>query len=364
MINKRSDNIRLFVDAMDSILRQNEQVDGRGQKRLVQDLIKIENKFKRTLLSTAHGPKLYHKFMDFILKVGESEPDELKTNYVPDSKEDMLAFQEEISQENGNILRARVYFRERQNMFSKYIATAFHKKRSNMLHKFRINYEFARWVMDNYHGPKKRELRKLYQSILDTRKILCENNLPLVLHSVKIFWCKIPETSLEYEDLVNDASEGLLTAIDKFVPPYRHVFRSTGIGRMTLNMSTDHSSTMLKLSPKDKRILYRARKAKSILKNPADGDILKYVQESFPNVTQPYLTELLAATSVSDIDGKTDDSYPLSEKLSDVRTPVDEQVIGGQLRDKTYGAFFTLYIRERKIVRLKLGIDEFEDTEL
>lgn len=356
MLPKHSDNFRQFVEAMDTILRTTEKVDGRDQRKLLEDLIALETKFRKRLLSTKHGGKLYREFMDFILKKGRHTPKENESNYIPDDKADMMEFQDVVSQESRNILRARVYFRERQDMFSESIAKAFHRNRSSMLHKFKVNYEFVMWTMENYHGPNRRVLATLTKHIIKTRKILCENNLPLAINRAKIFWSSVPETHLEYMDLIQTSSEGLITAIDKFVPPYKTVFRTTAIGRMTLNMSTDHSATLVKLSPRDKRILYRARKARGKEKLTNENEILAYVQQSFKNVTKEYLNEILAAAQGAvDIDHKAEDSHPLSEKIPDIGVPVDEQAASGELREKLSDGLFTLVTRERKIVCLKNG---------
>ncbi|NIP30507.1 MAG: hypothetical protein GTN59_08105, partial [Candidatus Dadabacteria bacterium] len=98
-------------------------------------------------------------------------------------------------------------------------------------------------------------------------------------------------------DFIQNANEGLMNAIDKFVPPYKTVFRSVAIGRMTLNMHTDHNATMVKFSPTEKRILYRANNAKVKAKLTDQGDILNYVKESFNSVTPEKLRDILSAAT-------------------------------------------------------------------
>lgn len=63
-------------------------------------------------------------------------------------------------------------------------------------------------------------------------------------------------------DIVQIAIEGLLTAIDKFVPPFSRVFRSVIIGRLTGGLIADYSQTMLHFFPSDKKTIYRANKAR------------------------------------------------------------------------------------------------------
>lgn len=357
MIKTHSNLFRQFVVAMDTLIKENAVVDNRNQRALLDDLFVVENQFKKVLLSSHHGKKVYADFMDFILKEGFDHQDDLPEGYIPRNRDDLLAFKEELSEDGRNILRARVYFRERQNTFSKRIAKAFHKHSPDLLHRFKINYEFARWSVEHYKGPKWRTLRKLYKDILELRKILCENNLPFAINQAKVFWSKSPETHLEYMDLIQASSEGLLTAIDKFVPPYKTVFRSTAIGRMKLNMRDESSSTLVKLPPREKRILYRAKNAKTKEKLTKESDILAYVGKSFKGVTADELADIQsAAATTASIDEKPDDSYSLSEKLHDTSDPIDERVIKRDLRDKvTDAVHWILSIIERKVIQMKNG---------
>jgi RNA polymerase sigma factor (sigma-70 family) len=245
-----------------------------------------------------------------------------------------------------------------------------------MLHKFRINFLFAKWVLEkevteklndknelqkttvykNYKGPSKKRLEAIYKEIIETRSKLCENNLPLAINRAKIFWSKVPANHLEYMDLIQASSEGLITALDKFVPPYRTVFRSTAIGRMTLNMMTDYNDTLVKIPPKEKRILYRANNAKRKENITDQSKIVDYVNESFNGVTQSDLTKIeAAAAQVVDIYEKTDNSYSLSEKLfnEDENTEINAQ--NRQLLTIIKIGFSNLSVLEKKIILLKYG---------
>ena len=317
---------RQFVGEMDSMLRDNEKTDTRTQKAMIDDLIALEAKFKRVLLSSESGKEIYKKFMSFILN------------------------------DKGNILSARVYFRERQETFSDKLFKAFHCKRSKMLHKFRINYLFVKWCMGTYRGPNKKILLQIMIEIETIRSKLCENNLPLAINRAKIFWSNVPPSHLEYMDMIQAASEGLLTALDKFVPPYRTVFRSTAIGRMTLNMMTDYNDTLVKIPPKEKRILYRANNAKRKQNMTEQSKVVDYVNESFRGVTESELSAIEAAASnVIDIYQKTEDTHSLSERLPDEKQDVERNASTDQMRQLIYQGLAILEILERKIVFLKHG---------
>lgn len=335
-----------FVSSMDAILREGEGNSTAQQKAMLNKLFALENKFKKLLLSHDEGRAVYKKFMRFILE------------------------------DKGNMLSARVYFRERQDTFSNKMFNAFHKKNSRMLHKFKINFIFIQWVLDsrivhkndkngeltsakiykNYKGNKTKELLQIKDEVSKIRNDICQNNLPLAINRAKIFWCNTPKSHLDYMDFIQTASEGLINAIDKFVPPYRTVFRSTAIGRMTLNMITDYSDTLVKIPPKEKRIIYRAGNAKK--QNITDADkVVDFVNESFKGVTKVEIAEIeMAVAHAFNINGPaTDSAIPLAEKLSDGRQNIEENLEAKQTKSLLERALAFLTALEKKILNLKYG---------
>lgn len=345
------DLFRKFVDEMDSMLRENEDVNGKSQRQLLNDLFKLESEFKRVLLSTPHGKTVYKRFMTFILD------------------------------EKKNKLSIRPYFRERQDTFSNRMFPILDRRDHEKLHRFRINYLFAKWVLESdveqkkaerpignivlishevprYRGPHRDKLNSLYTSITACRTMLCENNLPLAIHWAKRFWSKIPKvhkSHMEYMDFIQESNRGLLEAIDNFVPPYRTVFRSTAIGRMGLNMSDMNSSTLIKMSPKDRRILYRVRLAREGNPNIASEDLVKFVNESFKGVTASYIAELEAATvGMASLDQTTDGSRSMSETIGDPHG-TEDLVEKQQVLAKLTLALERLKIIEKKVIMMKHG---------
>lgn len=327
-----------FVGEMSEIL--DKSVHGYDdQKKLLKQLFSIEKEFKEILTSSAKGKEIYKDFMRFILN------------------------------EEGNILSARVYFRERQNTFSNKIAKAFHQNKPEKLHKFKINFTFAAWVMKR-NNIKNKKLKKLFEEMKALRNELCEMNLPLAINRSKIFWSKTPECHLEYMDLIQASSEGLLIAIDKFVPPFKQVFRSVAIGRMVAYMIEDNSETVVKLSPTEKRILYLANKAKNSEKLDNEKDILEYINQTFPNVTQDYLTRLKEASSVVDIEQvgvNTENNGPsfnnknakqkAAERFFKSEKNMEENLINEDLKKKILFASKDLSIFEKKVLSLTYGVN-------
>ena len=323
------DIFKQFIHSMNETLSGNESKDGRDQQQLLEDLFKLEEKFRSILTASVDGDKTYKEFVEY------------------------------ITEEKGNILSARIYFRERQSVFSSEISCLFKDKNFKGLFPFAINYNFIRWVCDRYKGSRKKKLNNIYKKVIDLRKILCENNLPLAINRAKLFWSKTPNSHLEYMDLIQDASEGMMNAIDKFVPPYKSVFKSVAIGRMTLNMLTDHNSTVVKLSPTEKRILYRTNNAKTKEKLTDKEDILRYVSKSFKGVTSKKLDEIAAATTrVFSLDETVDDSdLTLKTTLASKSASPEQGYLSNELMQKTLNLINNLPIIEAKILKMKFGMD-------
>jgi DNA-directed RNA polymerase specialized sigma subunit len=316
---------RHFVSEMEVLLRENEQVNGKSQRHLLNRLFAIEKEFKAIMLSTPHGTNVYEDFMIFIL----------------DDKENKLSI--------------RPYFRERQDTFSNYVFPILKAKESKRLHRFKINFLFAKWALKIYTGPNRKALDLLFDEMLEVRRLLCENNLPLAINRAKLFWSNATAHHLEYMDLIQDSSRGLLEAIDKFVPPYKTVFRSVAIGRMTLNMTDDNSSTLVKLPPKDKRILYRARKARKKSEDISGKEVQAFVNESFQDTTAAEIDLIEAATShVTSIDEQIDGQHSMADTMADPDSLAD-QVENSELQGKLLILMEKLKTLEIKVLLMKNG---------
>jgi len=317
------DFVRQFIKLMDESIKKNKLEDPQTNKQYFNKLFSLENKFKKLLLKSHEGKDVYQQFMNYILY------------------------------ERKNIITARSFFRERQETFGAFIALAFHKKKSNMLHKFKINYMFIKWAVVKYSGKDIAELKTINDEIISLRKTICEMNLPLVLNRVKLFWARIEHNNVEYLDLIQSAAEGLMTAIDKFVPPYNSVFCSTAIARMVLNMSEGQKESIVNISPREKRILYRYDKAKKILID--EKDILEYVKESFKNVTIKKLYDIVNATSLPvSIDENSSYFYNFLEATG--KDTPEQAIINKDIIDKLLKALDNLSTLERKVIKLKYNM--------
>ena len=324
-------HFKFFIKSMNKVLTSNDEDDGRNQQSLLEDLFVLEHKFRDTLISIPEGKKVYTEFIRFIME------------------------------DKRNILSARIYFRERQALFSEKISICFKENKPHLLYKFHINYNFAKWVCDGYKGPKSKSLQYTLKKIIKIRKVLCENNMPLAINRAKIFWSKIPRSSAEYMDFIQDANEGLMSAIDKFVPPYKTVFRSVAVGRMSLNMLTDHNATLVKFSPTEKRVLYRARnaKVKEGLEDPEA--VLKYVKQSFPNITIEKLQSIMSsATEATSMDQPVDsgsEDMTVGEVIPDNSPDPEAVFMNKELILKIMEKVKYMPIIEMKLIKMKFGVE-------
>jgi RNA polymerase sigma factor (sigma-70 family) len=200
------------------------------QKRQVETLVFLEKQFKKTVIGSAKGERIYKGFVKF------------------------------ICDERKNILDARPYFRERQHVFTKYISTALRKRAVKQLYRFNFNYRFVQFVMNFCPWKPKSPITKLANQIRAIRDELITMNMPLAISRARIFYSRTPKAHLTYMDLIQIACEGLMSGIDKFVLPFSKAFRSVAIGRMTGNFIENYSETQIHFYPVDKRKLYRANK--------------------------------------------------------------------------------------------------------
>jgi len=202
------------------------------QKRQVEQLAALEDEWREAVISHEMGKKAYQTFVDHI-------------------KED-----------RKNILAARPFFRERQPIFTKYISPALKAKTVDVtkLYPHHVNWTFIHFVMTALDWPKDSRVVTLAEEIADVRNALVVTNLPLAISRSRIFWSRTPQSHITFMDFVSIASEGLLTAIDKFELPYSDVWCSVAIGRMVGNFIKAYSETTLHFFPTDRRKLYRANK--------------------------------------------------------------------------------------------------------
>lgn len=330
MIVQNNEHFREFVSQMDTLLRGIESSDGRTQNEMMNKLFHLEDRFRMMLVSTVKGRMMYARFMRFILE------------------------------EKGNILHTRIYFRERQDAFDK-ISVAFTKSRPDLLYKLKVNYVFCNWVIKRYPGTPRKELVRVFDEIVETRKLVCTEALPSAIHQAKIFYHMILSTHLDYMDMVQNATEGLMNAIDKFDPTVGSKFGNVIVGRMKERIMDDHNSTLVKIPSKDKRILYRANSARNKKKLTTDDDIEKYVRESFKDATKEEIGHIAnAANSVVSLDSpvksnEDSNTKTLRDFVPSQERNQEEALVEADLTNRLNNGMLLLTVIENKVTVLKTG---------
>jgi DNA-directed RNA polymerase specialized sigma subunit len=306
------------------------------QKRQIENLVSLEKEFRRTLIKHQWGPGVYKAFI------------------------------KHICEEKRNILAARPYFRERQEVFSKSISKALKKKADKGLYKFHFNVQFVLFALSVYRWHPNSQVVKLAKQILAARQELVEMNLPLAISRARIFWSRTPESQLSYMDLVQITSEGLMSGIDKFVLPYSQAFRHMVIGRMIGNLIEQYSETLLHFYPLDKKKLYRVNKLLSKAgENPDFELIAEEVNRDLEpghRTTAEEISMLVAAASTvsadvpasNEVDGEESlESTPIHCFQANEAMNPDVQVERAEALAVISKSLVELPMIERKLLRLK-----------
>jgi DNA-directed RNA polymerase specialized sigma subunit len=317
----------LFVENMNDLIAYNTGDNGLTQLGLFERLVAEEDKFRKLLLSSSEGRAIYGKFMAYINEV------------------------------KGNLLSAQVYFRERQKTLNKKMSRSFERNKPELLHDFHVNYRFVKWALENYNGFDRKKLTSIFKQIHKFRKILLENNLPLAINRANRFAVRVPEVHLNHMDYIQNASEGLLDAIDKFVVG-DSAFGAVAVGRITLRLMTDQNSTLIKMSPKDKRMLYRANMIRNRTLNPSDKQIVTFVKEKFDGATIDEINGLSsAAANMTSLEYKEEDTHSIMD-ISAGGDDVEKRIVENDLHAKLRKHMSDLSVLEQKIIKLKYGFSE------
>jgi len=337
---------RNFASGLEEAIKKYEVLP-KGRARLEQQrdqikaLVKLESDFRQALIKHPWGASVYRSFVAHIV----------------DTKR--------------NILAARPYFRERQSVFSAEISKALKNRSDKGLYRFRFNYGFVTFAMNAHRWPGGGKVAQLAKAIHQIRMEIMEMNLPLAISQTRIFWHNTPKSHLDYMDLVQVHAVGLLTAIDKFVPPldtevlteqqeldaYRK-FRAVAIGRMIGDRIEQYSETLIHYWPVDKRKIYRANKARRIF-----GDdwyrIAEYVNEDVDDpahhTTAEEVAKLLASSSCvsGDVSLDPEGETTLDRYEADAESRPDLQVEAMDAIVTVRSQYANLTVMERKYLTMK-----------
>lgn len=339
--NFQQDNsLRLLAEQVTLAIQNNE--DGTFQKEQVEKLMKLEQKFKKSITKYAQSREIYRQFILFVAVT------------------------------NKNILSARPYFREKSKVFSAKITPAIKNSDIPTLQTFHINYNLIKFIRDRWKGPFPEQSQKLYDRVVEARRKLIENNMPLAINRAKLFFRKVPRSHLTLMDLIGIAGMGLVSGVDKWVGEYTKVFNGVCIGRMTGNMIDSYSETTLHFYPSDRSVLYRANSLRfrhdiQDLEQLANAINLSY-QEDLKNgikvpkekVTADQLSRLLNAASPVSTDlpvQSSENDSPakptMMDMFEDQDDSLEESLVKQDLVSKMVLAARKLPVIQQKILRLK-----------
>lgn len=310
------------------------------QQDQVELLFSLECKFKYTIQRYQQTHEIYEQFIIF------------------------------ITQENGNILTARPYFREKSDTFRSKIIKAIKNSDIEMLMSFNINFQFIDFIVKRWQGRLPNRAMGYYEDFLEARRILIENNLPLAINRAKLFYRKTPKSHLTLLDLIGICTYGLVSGIDKYVGGYTKVWRSVCIGRMVGYMIDEYSKTFLRMFPIDKKILYRANALKYRMKIEDSVELTKAVNESFEKdkeegkaipslpISEVHIRTLLNGSNYISADSKTggedeEDGIGVYDYSPDLTQDIEGDAIRRDLIRQVSLASKNLTLIEKKIIKLK-----------
>lgn len=335
---QKDNSLYLLADSVTRAIEENE--DGTIQRDQVEKLMELEDMFKRSVLKYRQATEIYKKFVIMVVA------------------------------QNRNILSARPYFREKSVTFSSKITPAIKEGKIKDLKKFHINYQLIKFIKENWIGPFPERSQKFYEEVLDARKILVENNMPLAINRAKLFYRKVPRGTLTLMDMIGIASTGLISGIDKWVGTYSPVFRSVCIGRMGGNMIDSYSDTVLHFYPSDRLILYRANSLAYREKHEDYDALANAINKSFENdksigknssckpVTASELASLMRAASTISATlpfDKADSGLTLFDiqDLNQEERNEEEVMLDKDAMSKMLSSAGKLSIIHRKVLKLK-----------
>lgn len=252
-----TDNLKVLLSS------QEKKYDSEYQRQQVEGLVGLETHFIKTIKEVdPNWVEVFDKFVYY------------------------------VTVERRNILSARPYFRERNEIFRNFIADILAEKNAAKLSEYHLNCCFVRWFMaafkDRY--PPDSKIWAVANEALALRESIVEQNMPLAISRAKLFWQRTQKSHLTYMDLVQIAGEGLMNGVDKFCLPYSSVFRAVIIGRITGNLIDAYSRPMLHFYPADKRKIYHANKV--IRHSSSVKDLVHRVNENLPPELQTNESEI------------------------------------------------------------------------
>jgi len=317
------------------------KLDNTSQKEQVDELRLAEKLFKEEILRYKYSSQIYKKFI------------------------------QKIKVTDRNILFAKVYFRESSEIFSEKITPCLKGEDIEGLKKFDINFNLITFIKKNWRGPLGQKAEKLFARVERARRILQENNLPLAINAAKLFYRKVPKSTLTLLDMINVSVMGLSSAVDKYTGvagtgEYSEVFRSTILGRSTGNLIKAYSETTLHFYPQDRRILYKAngirgrqgitdvQELAAAINNSFREDASEGINVPKNQVLAGDLQDLLNAASIVSVEVTIDeDNYSAYDHTPDTKGNAEDHLISAETHENIGESIKKLPPLHQKVLRLR-----------
>jgi DNA-directed RNA polymerase specialized sigma subunit len=225
-------------DIKDSLKKQQGKVE--DILVLLHRLFQMEILFSKKLRASGPGRKVYFKFIRFINRI------------------------------KGGIKTARSYFRARQEIFKDTVNVAIRTNNPSLMHNIPINFQFCSFAMKNIDRVNKdgkevnveiiKELSSFFEGIKKLRDEIITKHLYLSLSKAKVFGSTFK--SMEFEDLIQVANMGLVSAVDKYVHETDiSSFHQVAIGKITAALISDGDNYAdVTIGVNDRKKLYTIRK--------------------------------------------------------------------------------------------------------
>lgn len=305
----------------------NEAMEGLDQAS-VEDLFKklygLENQFSRKLKSVGGGKQVYHEFIKFI------------------------RYQE------GNILTARPYFREKEGAYKETVNYAIDHSKPKMLHDVKVNFQFCKFAMDTLKalGKESPALKETFEDIKMVRESIVNMYLRLGMNRAKGH--VRTSATMDFSDLIQNSNEGLIAAVDKFILEDGTPFHQFAIGWMVAYLINGNLLNLsVSIGPHAGKKLYKIRRILEKLPNAKAEEIAKLV----PDSSESEINDLIAASSYMSLDKEFEGTdlrmvdtlaHP-SDSNNDPYLMVEHNNLMSHLQD----FMMTLTLLEKKILTLK-----------
>jgi hypothetical protein len=328
-----ANDIAKVLDKNNNNKKLNKRDFTKKQKFQVERMMELEDIFKKTINSYKQSDKIYYKFLIYI-KI-----------------------------EKGNILMARPFFRENSKTFGRDISPAFKENNIEKIKEFHINYKFILFIIENWKGnipPRAVEAWKEHQEV---RRQIIENSMPLAINEAMKFYKAVPKNHTNLMDIINASVTGLCIGVDKWVGPFRTVFRSVCLSRMKSNIMDVYNQTFLHYYPSDKKIIYKSNLLK-IREKIEDSTVLleainAYLEENNDKriLENHELQHLLNGSNLESIENQTDeDGFNIYDTYIDENNNLENTIEKFDSLKKILVKCKDLEVIERKIIKLK-GVD-------